>query len=87
MSYAASVGLWPAFAEASAVVPNKSNNPLNPAASFNAWHGRAQSAFGATAYTNDLPPPTGAYDLVMRMHGPDQRVFDGEWNFSGFQKR
>lgn len=52
--YAASVLLSPAFAQASADEANKSNNPLNPAASFNIQNYYTPSVFGASAHTNDL---------------------------------
>jgi hypothetical protein len=52
--YAASVLLSPAFAQASADEANKSNNPLNLAASFNIQNYYTPSVFGASAHTNDL---------------------------------
>ncbi|CAB3738868.1 hypothetical protein LMG24238_06471 [Paraburkholderia sediminicola] len=52
--YAASVMLSPAFAQASADEANKSNNPLNLAASLNIQNYYTSSVFGASAHTNDL---------------------------------
>src|ERR1700733_8589440 len=44
----------PVFAQASADDANKSNNPLNLAASFNIQNYYTPSVFGASAHTNDL---------------------------------
>lgn len=44
----------PASAQASADEANKSNNPLNPAASFNIQNYYTPSVFGASAHTNDF---------------------------------
>ncbi|WP_345812270.1 DUF1254 domain-containing protein [Paraburkholderia sp. PREW-6R] len=41
----------------------------------------------AAEESNWLPAPEGAYDLVMRIYGPDQRVLDGNWTFPVPQKR
>jgi hypothetical protein len=42
---------------------------------------------GANEMSNWLPAPVGAYDLVMRIYGPDQTVLDGSWTFPTLQKR
>lgn len=42
---------------------------------------------GADKAPNWLPAPAGAYDLVMRIYGPDQSVLDGAWTFPELQKR
>lgn len=44
----------PVFSQASADDANKSNNPLNLAASFNLQNYYTPSVFGASAHTNDL---------------------------------
>ncbi len=36
---------------------------------------------GAEHEANWLPAPEGAYDLIMRIYGPGQEVFDGKWKF------
>ncbi|MGF6756000.1 DUF1254 domain-containing protein [Paraburkholderia sp. GAS42] len=36
---------------------------------------------GADREANWLPAPQGAYDVIMRIYGPGQAVFDGTWKF------
>src|ERR1700744_5741452 len=58
----------PVFAQASADDANKSNNPLNLAASFNIQNYYTPSVFGASAHTNDLllrpTVPVGPNSLI-----------------------
>lgn len=42
---------------------------------------------GADKASNWLPAPEGAYDLIMRIYGPDQAGLDGSWKFPEPQKR
>ncbi|MFM0475727.1 DUF1254 domain-containing protein [Paraburkholderia strydomiana] len=42
---------------------------------------------GKDKESNWLPAPKGAYDVIARIYGPDQSVFDGTWKFPVPQKR
>ncbi|MFM0653461.1 DUF1254 domain-containing protein [Paraburkholderia sediminicola] len=42
---------------------------------------------GKNKESNWLPAPEGAYDVIARIYGPDQSVFDGTWKFPVPQKR
>ncbi|MDR5740200.1 DUF1254 domain-containing protein [Caballeronia sp. LZ016] len=42
---------------------------------------------GKDKESNWLPAPEGAYNLVMRIYGPDQSVLDGSWKFPVPQPR
>ncbi len=42
---------------------------------------------GKDKESNWLPAPEGAYNVIARIYGPDQSVFDGTWKFPVPQKR
>jgi hypothetical protein len=42
---------------------------------------------GKEKESNWLPAPTGAYNVIARIYGPGQSVFDGTWKFPVPQKQ
>ncbi|MDR5763130.1 DUF1254 domain-containing protein [Caballeronia sp. LZ035] len=46
-----------------------------------------QASPGADKESNWLPAPHGPYDLIARIYGPGETVFDGSWKFPVPQKR